>query len=124
MFMNSEVLEKEIDKLLAQKEVPPVDVRNQQVEDLCELYYNLTGRKPNSNQLQKLGDYILADTLRDKNTHKLKKEAYPVLSHTQQKLRNRKERRVGDSNLDFMKLKHVTNLPNTHRVITTNKKED
>ncbi|HDR8302819.1 TPA: hypothetical protein QC153_002179 [Bacillus cereus] len=124
MYMTSEMLDKEIDKLLAQKDLPPVEERNKQVEELDELYYNLTGRHPKSEQLQRLGDYILADTLRDKNTHKTKKEAYPVLSHTQQKLRNRKERRVGDNNLDFMKLKHVTNLPNTHRVITTNKKED
>jgi hypothetical protein len=116
--------ESEVEKLLAIKEILPLETRIKQVEDLTEWFYNKAGKHySNSYYLDMLGTYILADTLRDKGTHKVKQTEYPILSHTQQKLRNRRERRVGDENLDFIKLKEVDVHPNTFKVKTQNKEE-
>ncbi|TWM32278.1 hypothetical protein CHCC14819_0474 [Bacillus licheniformis] len=46
-----------------------------------------------------------------------------MLSRTQLKLRNRRERRVGDENIDFIKLKEVDNHPNAFKSKTQNKDE-
>lgn len=106
------------------KDIPPLKKRIQQVRDLTEWYYALTG-KPyrNSYYLDLLGAYILADILRDKNVHKVKQEDYPILSDSQQKLRNRRESRVGDENIDFLVLKEVKNHPNAFKTTTQNKEE-
>ena len=122
--MNSyDVLDGDIEKVTKVKELPPIEVRNQQVTALIEYFWKVTGRKPKSYQLELLADYILADTLRDKATHKVKQTEYPVLSFTQLKLRNRRERRVGDDNLDFIKTKEVDNNPNSFKVKTKNKED-
>ncbi|MGF9741621.1 hypothetical protein ABEX38_30085 [Priestia megaterium] len=122
--MNSyDILDTDIEKVVAVKELPPLDVRKQQIEYLIEYFWKVTGRKPKSYQLERMADYILADTLRDKATHKVKQTEYPVLSFTQMKLRNRRERRVGDENLDFIKVKEVDNNPNSFKVKTRNKEE-
>lgn len=116
--------EREVEKLLETKELLPLETRIKQVEDLTEWYYSQTGKRFNNSYfLDLLGTYLLADTLRDKGTHKVKQTEYPILSHTQQKLRNRRERRVGDENLDFIKLKEVDNHPNAFKSKTQNKEE-
>lgn len=116
--------EQEVERLLAIKEILPLETRIKQVEDLTEWYYSQTGRHYNNSFfLDMLGTYLLADMLRDKGTHKVKKTEYPVLSHTQQKLRNRRENRVGDDNMDFIKLKKVHNHPNAFKKQTQNKDE-
>jgi hypothetical protein len=117
-----EQFEKDVERLVTTKELPPIETRIQQVIDLTEWYFEQTG-KPynNSYYLDMLGTYLLADVLRDKGTHKVKQTEYPVLSHTQIKLRNRRERRVGDENLDFIKLKEVDNHPNAFMAKTRNK---
>jgi len=123
--MNSyETLDGDIEKVVKVRELPPIEIRNQQVNALIEYFWKMTGRKPKSYQLELLADYILADTLRDKATHKVKQTEYPVLSFTQMKLRNRRERRVGDDNLDFIKTKEVDNNPNSFKVKTKNKEDN
>jgi hypothetical protein len=116
--------EKKVEKLLEIKEILPYETRHKQVEELTEWYYEMTGKKySNSYYLDMLGTYLLADELRDKGTHKVKQKEYPILSHTQQKLRNRRESRVGDENIDFIKLKEVHNHPNAYKTNTQNKDE-
>jgi hypothetical protein len=116
--------ENEVEKLLNNKELLPLETRIKQVEDLTEWYYREAGKHYNNTYfLDQLGTYLLADDLRNKSTHKVKQTEYPVLSHTQQKLRNRRERRVGDENLDFIKLKEVDNHPNAFKSKTQNKDE-
>lgn len=116
--------EEKVAELLALKEIPDIDTRIKQVEDLTEWYYEKTGKVcRDSFQLTLLGNYILSDILKDKNPHKVKKTTYPVLSRTQLKKRNRRERRVGDDNLDFIKLKEVDSYPNTFKVSTKNKED-
>lgn len=116
--------ESEVEKLLEIKEILPLETRIKQVEDLTEWYYAKTGKHYNNSYfLDLLGTYLLADDLRNKSTHKVKQTEYPVLSHTQQKLRNRRERRVGDENLDFIKLKEVDVHPNAFKTKTQNKDE-
>lgn len=102
----------------------PLETRLKQVTDITEWYYDQTGKHyRNTYFLDLLGTYLLADTLRDKSTHKVKQTEYPVLSHTQQKLRNRRESRVGDENLDFIVLKVVKQHPNAFKTKTQNKDE-
>lgn len=116
--------EKEAERLAYAKEFPPLETRIQQVEDLTEWYYMAVGKHYNyAYHLELLGSYILADTLRDKATHKVKKSEYPILSESQQKLRNRRESRVGDENLDFIYLKSVKTHPNAFKTTTQNKDE-
>jgi len=84
----------------------------------------MTGKRySNSYYLDLLGSYLLADELRDKSTHKVKQTEFPILSHTQQKLRNRRESRVGDEFLDFIILKEIKSHPNTFKTKTQNKEE-
>ena len=116
--------EKEVEKLLEIKEILPYETRYKQVEDLTEWYYSMTGKRySNSYFLDLLGTYLLADELRDKSTHKVKQTDYPILSHTQQKLRNRRESRVGDEYLDFIVLKEIKQHPNAFKTKTQNKEE-
>lgn len=116
--------EDKVETLVATKDLPSLEERNKQVEDLTEWYFEMTGKNyDNSHFLDLLASYILADTIRDRSTHKVKKAEYPILSTSQQKLRNRRESRVGDDFLDYIKLKRVDNHPNTFKVSTDNKKE-
>jgi hypothetical protein len=116
--------EKDVEKLLEIKEILPYETRYKQVEDLTEWYYDKTGKRySNSYYLDLLGTYLLADELRDKSTHKVKQTDYPILSHTQQKLRNRRESRVGDEFLDFIVLKEIKQHPNAFKTKTQNKEE-
>jgi hypothetical protein len=116
--------ERDVEKLLEIKEILPYETRYKQVEDLTEWYYSMTGKRyTNSYFLDLLGTYLLADELRDKSTHKVKQTDYPILSHTQQKLRNRRESRVGDENIDFIILKEVKQHPNAFKAKTQNKEE-
>lgn len=116
--------EQRVEKLVATKELLPLSTRIEQVQELTEWYFQQTGeRYDNSYFLDQLGTYLLADTLRDKGTHKVKQAEYPILSETQKKLRNRRESRVGDENLDFIKLKVVDNTPNAFKKKTQNKDE-
>lgn len=116
--------EKEVEILLESKNLLPVSMRIQQVISLTEGYFAKTGKPYNNSYfLDMLGNYLLADTLRDKGTHKVKQTEYPVLSHTQLKLRNRRESRVGDENIDFIKLKEVDNHPNLYKAKTQNKED-
>lgn len=113
-----------MERLVNTKELLPLETRIKQVEELTEAYFIETGKHyNNSYYLDMLGTYLLADTLRDKGTHKVKQTEYPILSHTQQKLRNRRESRVGDENLDFIKLKEVDNHPNAFKSKTQNKED-
>lgn len=111
----------EVDLLISTKELPNVEERVRQVDAMIEHYYKVSGRLPHSYDLERLGSYLLADELRDKGTHKVKHAEFPFLSDSQVKLRNRRERRVGDDNLDFIKLKEVKNHPNAFKVNTQNK---
>jgi hypothetical protein len=116
--------EDKVEALVAIKDLPSLEDRNKQVEDLTEWYFEMTGKHyDNSHFLDLLASYILADTIRDRSTHKVKKAEYPILSTSQQKLRNRRESRVGDDNLDFIKLKEIHNHPDTFKVRTVNRKE-
>lgn len=116
--------EKEVERLVYSKEVPPLESRILQVEAITEWYYEVVGKHYNNAfYLELLGSYILADTLRDKASHKVRKDEYPILSESQQKLRNRRESRVGDENLDFIYLKSVKTHPNAFKTTTQNKDE-
>lgn len=119
-----DVFEADVMTLYETKDLPPYAVRKEQLEGLTEWYFDVFGKHYNNTfYLDLLGSYLLADELRDKSVYKVKNAEYPVLSYTQLKLRNRRESRVGDENLDFIKLKVVDNAPNSFRKKTQNKEE-
>jgi hypothetical protein len=116
--------ETDVEHIISTKELLPLETRIKQVEDLTEWYFKHAGKHyEGSYYLDMLATYILADTMRDRSTHKVKKTEYPILSTSQQKLRNRRESRVGDDNLDFIKLKEVHNHPNAYKTATQNKED-
>jgi len=116
--------ESDVELLVNTKELLPLALRIKQVEDLTEWYFKIAGKHyEGSYYLDMLATYILADTMRDKGTHKVRHTEYPILSQSQQKLRNRRESRVGDDNLDFIKLREVHNHPNAFKTATQNKED-
>lgn len=105
-------------------DLPPIEVRREQVEKLTEWYFDATGKHFDYGyHLDLLASYILADHLRDKNPYKSRHSDYPALSETQQKTRNRHESRVGDDNMDFIKMREVDKHPNYFRKVTRNRED-
>jgi len=117
-----EQFERDAELILSSKDELTTAERIKKVEDLTEWYFDQTGKHyKGSYYLERLGSYILSDELRDRSTFKVKNTEYPILSETQQKFRHRRESRVGDDNMDFIKLKAVDNHPNYFKKVTRNK---
>lgn len=111
-----------VEKLFEPEEYPSVDVRNETVVKMTEEHYEITGRYPKPYLLEKLANYVLLDTLRDRNIHKAKHDEYPVFSKYQEKKRARRYILVDDDKLDWFNERNRNN-PNTRRVRTMNKEE-
>lgn len=108
-----------VDAMMKAEEVKPTEVRVAEVDALLEEYYDVTGDKPNAATLEKLGNYLLLDTLRDRNPHKVKHNEYPVYSKYQQKYRRNQQILIGDDKLDWFKQRNLNN-PNTRKVRRNN----
>lgn len=111
-----------VDVMMKAEEIKPTEVRVAEVDQMLEEYYEVTGDKPPGNVLEKMGNYLLLDTLRDRNPHKAKHSEYPVYSKYQQKLRRNKQILMGDDKLDWFKQRNLNN-PNTRKVRRNNKDE-
>jgi hypothetical protein len=79
-----------VNELLAVNDMP-VNFRISAVTVLTEAYYEQTGKRPPSDTLAQLADFILRDDLRDKDPDKVTKTEYPFLSKDQIKLRKARE---------------------------------
>lgn len=90
-----ETLEFEVTSILALTnpygEVPSVEERNEIVEILFDAYIEQTGKVPPGNQVQRLGNWILFETLTDSRPDKVSKEDYPVMTKRQLRTRHRRE---------------------------------
>lgn len=69
----------------------PLPWRLKAVGDLCEAYVAQIGEMPDSQALELLADYILADDLCNRCPDKVTNNEYPFLSDGQTKLRNKRE---------------------------------
>lgn len=83
---------RKINKLLYEKidnldENLSEEERRQKTEKLTNWYYEETGKLPPEDALELMGDYLLADELKDKRAHKSRHYKYPVLSDQQLKRR-------------------------------------
>lgn len=84
------------------KDCPNREVRHEQVETMIEQYMEVTGNKPSSYILSKLGDYLLIEALKDADVDKVANTEYPVLSHTQLKRRDSKQFSMQEDTIDFL----------------------
>lgn len=111
-----------VEGLFLPEDYPSVDVRNDTASKMTEEHFEITGTYPKPYVLEKLANYILLDTLRDRNIHKAKHDEYPVFSKYQEKKRARRQILVEDDKLDWFNERNRNN-PNTRRVRTMNKEE-
>lgn len=89
----------------------PLATKKYEIERLNEEYYQLTGDNIPSWLLNILGNWLLADILKDTSNTKSKDAEYPILSHHQEQ---RRERRVllvdTEDKLDYIKHTRDNNL--------------
>lgn len=111
-----------VEALFAHEDYPPVEDRKETAEKLTEEHFEITRKFPKPYLLEKLANYILLDTLRDRNIHKAKHDEYPVFSKYQEKKRARRQILVEDDKLDWFNERNKNN-PNTRRVRTRNMDE-
>jgi hypothetical protein len=80
----------EVDQLLA-KEMD-LQERIKEIDILLESYVVQVGKVPDSEQLSRLADFILAEDLRCNHPDKVSRTDFPILSKGQLKLRYKRER--------------------------------
>lgn len=86
----------------------PVQWRIKAIEELTEAYFKQTGELPESEELNRLADFILKDDLTDKHPDKVTNAEYPILSEGQVKLRLKREKATDLTNFTHDK-KHKMN---------------
>lgn len=90
--------------------LPPIEKRNQQVEQITEEYYEKVGKFPDSYQLHLLGTYLLNHELKKPDVDKVSNTEFPVLNHNQIKRRYRRQTHVETETLDYLDSKHNKTL--------------
>lgn len=106
------------------KELPPVEERNAECEELIELYFDYSGGKlPSRKHLKALADYVLADDLKNDYGHKTAKTDYPI--QTGHSLRHTPIREFSTTAdiLDYLHSKYHKRLDSLFVVSTANKEE-
>ena len=101
------------------EDLPTADQRNWEVTAMLDLYVANTGEVPDSAVLNKLSNYILADTLRDPTPYKTSDMEYPIesgYSHSRAKTR---EVAMEGHILDYLHSKYHLRLDSLHRVTRT-----
>ncbi len=85
------------------------------VSDIAEYYYTQTGYQMPSQMLYALADFLLDDTLSDRNIDKVAKTEYPILSFRQIKTRSIREACM---EYDILDLYHsnIAQKKNTHEI--------
>lgn len=78
---------KQVDELIIQELSNEFKIKF--VNALVEAYYEQTGRVPDPYELSRLATWLVVDTTN--NPHKISNTEYPILSHDQLKLRQRRE---------------------------------
>lgn len=71
-----------------------ISERNKRIATIAALidsFVSLTGNTPDSNQLNRLSNYILKEELSDPDVYKIAHNEYPFLSEWQMKLRHDRE---------------------------------
>lgn len=96
-------------------ECPPVEIRNKNIEEMIEQYYNQVGKYPKPYVLDKLGSYILVHELKNKDVDKVTNTPFPILSDIQIKRRHRKQMLMQDSTIDYLNTKYNKEMDSLSR---------
>lgn len=104
-------------------EVPGIETRNQQVEELLDIYLGVTGETPGGRVLRYLSDYILIEDIKDSNPHKTLHTEYPLQSEYSKKFTTRRELSVSADILDYLHSKYTKRLTTLTKVSRKNKEE-
>lgn len=110
------VYENRIDELINQEELPALEVRFKLIEDLNEEYFKETGATLPSHLINKLTDWVLNETLKDRTVDKVTNTEFAILSPRQIKRRVKRETSVQDNVLDYLELKYVKNQDSLSKV--------
>ena len=104
-------------------ELPDIDVRNAQVEELISYYVIVTGDTPSSKDLVSLANYLLADTLKDPDPYKTQNTEYPIQSQYSRRETPKRELSVTADILDFLHSKYQKRLDSLYVISRKNKEE-
>lgn len=110
------IYENRIDELVNQEEVPALEARFKIIEDLNEEYFQETGSMLPSQLINKLTDWVLNETLKDRTVDKVTNNEFSILSSRQIKRRVKRETSVQDNVLDYLELKYVKNQSSLAKV--------
>lgn len=91
-----ERMEEEVSRLLSLMDTngspPSIEARKSIIVALTDAYIEQTGKLPEGNQVQRLGNWLLLEYLTDNHPDKVTREDYPFLTKRQLRTRYRRER--------------------------------
>lgn len=105
-----------IDEMIGENDVPSLEERYAIIEELNEDFYQETGWTLPSFLLNKLTDWVLSETLKDRGVDKVANNEYAVLSHRQIKRRTKRETLVTENIIDYLDLKYAKNYDSLSKV--------
>lgn len=105
-------------------DLPSQEERNWEVESLLDEYVEFTGETPDPQDLYLLGDYILADIIKDPTPYKSSNQEYPIQNAYSRKVTPSREMTMSDDILDYLHSKYTLKLDSLYKVSTQNKEED
>lgn len=114
---------KELNKI-KHRDLPSLEERNKQVNDMIEEYMQVQGDLPPSYWLSRLGTYILAEDLKNNDRDKVANTEYPILSYRQKRRRSRKQIAVLSEHLDFLHSKYVARMDSLAKTTITDDIEE
>lgn len=102
-----EEFEKMIFAMVENTPIPTLEDRYKYIEDINEEYLDATGNVLPPFLLSVLTDWVLAETLKDKDVCKVTNNEFAILSHRQIKRRLVREPSVEDDVLNYLQQKYV-----------------
>ncbi|OAA90879.1 hypothetical protein [Clostridium ljungdahlii] len=100
-----EVFERRIDDVVVRENLPNLQERFKAIEQISEDYYQQTEKILPSYLLNRLGDWVLEEVLKDKTVDKVANDEYAVLSYRQIRRRTKRENSVSSEVMDYLDLK-------------------
>lgn len=104
--------------------LPELEERNKESEDLIELHFEVTGEIPKPLDLKRLGDYVLADDLKNKDNTKNNDQEYPLQTKYSKRRTPQRELSVSADILDYLHSKYHKRLDTLSRVSRADQGED
>lgn len=83
--------------------------------DLLEDFVSQFGEYPKATYLTRLANLLLRDELKNRDRLKIRKSEYPILSSTQIRFRDRREKPLETNKMDYFTTKYVLNLGSTYK---------